>query len=854
MLKRILCLSLCLVLLLNGLLYVSATEPEALQIRTAEEFLTFAENCRLDSYSLGLSVVLEADLDLTGTAFAPIPIFSGSFDGAGHTITVELTPEGSAQGLFRYLTETAQVENLTVKGRIEPIGSRNQIGSIAGVNAGTLKNCHFSGSLSGSDYVGGLVGVNTLTGTLENCTSEGELHGDHFVGGIAGENLGVITGCRNLAQINTTPQQNSVDISDITMDSLLNTESAGIATDIGGITGASTGVIRDCENQGDVGYPQIGYNIGGIAGTQSGYITGCQNHGSIQGRKEVGGIVGQMEPALLLEFGRDTLQILEGQLGELSAAADRATTNAQTNSKELTGQMALLQDQAETARQALDVLLSPPQDPDALLAAQNALSSALEAMPKTLQNITAAIESTTGSMARDLGDVYGKIGAMQQTLNSATDTLGGSLEDLSDEDTEEDLIGKVSLSQNFGSILADMNAGGIAGAVAPENDIDALSDWQQTGDPSLNFSGQVRAVILSCENSGSITAKKQNAGGIAGWQSLGLVKSCINTGSLDSEKATNVGGIAGSSTGYIRSCYAKCQIRSALCAGGIAGSGNVVTDCLSLTQITGAEQLGAVLGKLPQDGQITGNHYLATTHDMGAIDGISYGAMATPVDLETFLALEALPEQFKTVTVSFLFSDGTRTDLQIPLGGSLSREQIPALPQVSGTDGHWEGLTEADLDHILFDLQFIGVYTPYRTTLESQFTQDGKPLVLAEGHYDHEGAVTVLSSDSRPPLKNRQLHTGSWTIQATEGTQTLRLYAPAEGDLKLLALENGSWNALSYRRDGSYLVFACHQPEITVALVQLPGLGIWPYVIAAALLLSAAAVTIVILQKKKRSA
>ena len=851
MLKRTICLSLCLVLLLCSLLSVSADTPETLHIRTPEEFLAFAENCRLDSYSLGLTVVLEADLELTGTAFAPIPIFSGSFDGAGHTITVALTPEGSAQGLFRYLTETAQVKGLTVKGTVEPTGSRDQIGGIAGMNAGSLENCHFSGTLSGSDYVGGIVGMNALTGRLENCSTQGELHGDHFVGGIAGENLGVITGCQNLAQINTTPQQNSVDISDITMDSLVNTESAGTVTDIGGITGASTGVIRDCENRGDVGYPQMGYNIGGIAGTQSGYITGCQNHGSIRGRKEVGGIVGQMEPALLLEYGEDTLQILEGQLGELSAAADRATTNAQTNSKELTSQMALLQDQADTAQKALEVLLDPSQDPDAILAAQNALSSSLEAMPKTLENITAATQNTTSSMTQDLSQVYSKIGAMQQTLNSASDTLGGSLEDLSDRDTEEDLIGKVALCQNYGSVLADMNVGGIAGAIALENDLDTLSDWQQTGEPSLNFSGQVRAVLLSCESSGTVTGKKQNAGGIAGLQSLGLVKACINTGTLDSEKATNVGGIAGSSTGYIRNCYAKCRIRSALCAGGIAGSGNVVTDCLSLVQLTGTEQLGAVLGKYPQDGQVTGNHYLATGHDMGAIDGISYAAMATPVDLETFLALEALPEQFQTATVSFLFADGTRTDLQLPLGSSLPREQIPELPQLSGTDGHWEGLTEAELDQILFDQQFTAVYTPYRTTLESELSRDGKPLVLAEGHYDHEGTVTAAPSDSQPPLKRRQTHLGSWTIRATEGTHTLRLYAPAEEELTLLVLEDGSWAELPCRRDGSYLVFDCTRTEMTVALVQTPGFGIWPYVIGAAVLLTAAAITILVIRKKK---
>ena len=166
--------------------------------------------------------------------------------------------------------------------------------------------------------MGGIAGVNTVTGVIENCHSMGTVSGSHFVGGIAGENMGIIRDCANHAAVNTTPRQNSVQLPDINIDSLTNTEAANIATDIGGIAGISGGVIRKCENLGNVGYRQMGYNIGGIAGTQSGYITDCVNRGHIQGRKEVGGIVGQMEPAIVIAYSKDTLQILKGQLSELS--------------------------------------------------------------------------------------------------------------------------------------------------------------------------------------------------------------------------------------------------------------------------------------------------------------------------------------------------------------------------------------------------------------------------------------------------------------------------------------------------------------------------------------------------------
>ena len=92
-----------------------------------------------------------------------------------------------------------------------------------------------------------------------------------------------------------------MELSDITIDSVTNSEAANTATDLGGIVGLSRGVIRECSNSGTVGYRNMGYNVGGIAGTQSGYIVDCRNDGAVQGRKDVGGIVGQLEPAVVLD-------------------------------------------------------------------------------------------------------------------------------------------------------------------------------------------------------------------------------------------------------------------------------------------------------------------------------------------------------------------------------------------------------------------------------------------------------------------------------------------------------------------------------------------------------------------------
>lgn len=270
-------------------------ETITMEVATADQLVALAKDCRLDSWSRGRTVVLTADIDLTGTDFAGIPTFGGTLEGGGHTISgLTLTGEGSVQGLFRYIQQDAVVKALHVTGTVQPGGTRAGVGGLAGENAGTIQNCSFSGTVSGTSRIGGIAGSNTVTGIINGCTVDGSVYGDHFVGGITGQNDGVVSGCTNGAAVNTTVSQNEVKLDDLTVTDLLTTERAADITDIGGIAGSSAGVLRACVNRGAVGYDHIGYNVGGIAGSQTGYIEGCVNYGTVHARKEGGGIVGQI--------------------------------------------------------------------------------------------------------------------------------------------------------------------------------------------------------------------------------------------------------------------------------------------------------------------------------------------------------------------------------------------------------------------------------------------------------------------------------------------------------------------------------------------------------------------------------
>ena len=893
--NKLLCLLLCLAVLLTLAVPVHAEEETAsgetetaptegtpaeevpmteLRIYTTEDFLEFAENCRLDSYSRNLLVLLEQDIDLNGVNFSGVPIFCGVLEGNGHRITgVDISVEGSAQGLFRYLTAEAEVRNLSVSGSVTPGGSRNTVGGIAGRNDGILRNCVFEGTVSGGDKVGGLVGSNGVTAIIENCRVSGEIQGSHFVGGIAGENAGVIRLCVNSAQVNTTAQQNTVDISEITMDTLTDSESANTVTDIGGIAGISSGVIRGCENHGDVGYPHMGYNIGGIAGSQTGYVVDCVNEASIQGRKEVGGIVGQMEPVSMITYTEDTLQILQGQLDTMSGMVDQASGNAQYYGYKISSGIDSLQDQTETAKEAVDMLVPDSENPelpdaDSLLAAQNTLSTTLSEMPQTLSSISSATQNAAYGIGRDMQAISNQITEMNSTLSNASENLGLTVTDISDQDTEDLLTAKAERCVNLGAVLADLNVGGIAGSMALETDLDFAEDLEEYGDSSLNIQSEVRTVILNCENKGAVTGKKQNVGGITGWQSMGLVKASANTGRVDGAEADYVGGISGWSTGYIRNCDAKCQILGSRYVGGIAGSAGVATDCRSMVVLSGSENLGAVLGRMEQtqsDTQqpVSNNLYVCIGEDPGAIDGISYDALAQPMAFDAFFAQEDLPELFRSVTVSFVFEDGSRQTVTLAPGESLALEDVPPVPEKTGYEGHWNGLTQEALENITFDKEFTVSYISHDTVIQSADRRDGRPLMLLQGDFLPGAEMSVASLDKKPSLAEDQIFLEAWQFSASGAdhiTAARFLYAGETHTdrLHVFVLSSaGVWREADHSIDGSYVVFPVESGDLGFALVEtVPEEIPWHLVgagCAAVLLLAAIAFFIGKNRKKKQA-
>ncbi len=313
-----------------------------------------SQSCRIDSFSENLHVTLSTDIALSGK-FTPIPFFKGTFDGNGHTISgLDITSDGSYSGLFRYIGRGALVKDLTVKGTVSPKGSAEYVGAIAGSNSGSIIGCTFVGVVKGVNYVGGIAGINEESGFISNCESSGMISGEHSTGGIAGSNSGTVLSCTSRCNVNTAVSEVKLSLEDIDWDSIVSSEEPASMTDAGGIAGFSDGIIQRCENNGKVGYPHIGYNVGGIVGRQSGYLFGCANRGEVFGRKDVGGIAGQLEPSRSIEFDRDTVQQLADEIDIIGGLVDKLAEDAKSGGSAVNNKVQSLTWQMERLRKSAD--------------------------------------------------------------------------------------------------------------------------------------------------------------------------------------------------------------------------------------------------------------------------------------------------------------------------------------------------------------------------------------------------------------------------------------------------------------------------------------------------------------------
>lgn len=1021
-------LILCMNLMSPVIAFAQTDNGSAIHLKTQEDLEELAENCRLDTWSQGKTIILDNDLVLDETAeeFLPIPIFGGTFEGNGHTISgLSLDGENSRIGLFDTVQAGGVINSLSVVGQVSSGGDGDTVGGLAGINYGKLISCSFDGTVQGKVSVGGLVGINESTGQMVNCRFQGSVTGEHYVGGIAGQNTGSLVRCENHGEINTTAVEVSVDISDISM--LRTTESVPAGTDIGGIAGFSSGVIQNCENQGSVGYEHMGYNVGGIVGRQSGYLDGCKNVGTINGRKDVGGIAGQLEPQVTLRYSEDLLDKLFSELDTLQRVASQATSNARISSNDISERidslisdignakdavsrlsgaitdwgndnieeinditariswvisesepifdkisdtseiledasslmsqaaesMAGAGEQGEEAaedferasenlhnaadhvknckshiRSAIDIakeIVTGSHVDNPIQSIGNELRSAVEEVQRAKDSLKKAVDyagdaksdlgnmgeqgiesldilteamdglndgmSSMGSISDDissivstlaeepalsftpidssvtskgddldaaLSQVLNSTSGLQESVSSSSDRLFGdfdavngqlkvitdllhqqmeedkekdaadSLKDISDEDSEESASGKINGSVNSGDVFGDINVAGIVGSMSVEYDFDPEDDLTKEGTRSLNFQYKMLAVTAGCTNEGSISAKKDYAGGIVGRMDLGAVKSCESYGDVESSSGDYIGGVAGLTRSVIRNCFVKCTLSGGDYIGGAAGASensSEVSGCYTMVDIEDSGRYhGAVCGT--EEGEFIGNYYVSDT--LAGLGRISYAGKAEPLSFETFAQIEGIPKKMTQFTLRFVVEDEEIKSQTFSYGESFGEDVFPEIPVKDGYYASWD---TDDLTNLHFDKTVTAEYEHYVLNIPSQAAREsGRPIFLMDGDFSDKVYFTASSIDETERIRGKKAEE-QWRLYCSDTSQesyTVRYLSPeetAEG-YRIYVKQDGRWKKADTTAFGSYLVFSVPSAESEVAIVPAINTGI----------------------------
>ena len=216
-----------------------------------------------------INITLDKNIDLTGKDWTPIGTdydnsYKGTFDGGGHTITgLTFTTNDEYAGLFGWLNRAGTVKNVVMEG-VQITSNQiygGSIGGVVGYGWGTIENCSVSGSVSGTVYVGGVVGVQ-IGGSITGCSSSATVKGTVDVGGVAGQtnSSATLTACYATGNVTLEidPKKNIAGGGLVGMNagsSLLACYATGNVTS----TGSSTGYVH----------------IGGFLGNNYTTVTAC---------------------------------------------------------------------------------------------------------------------------------------------------------------------------------------------------------------------------------------------------------------------------------------------------------------------------------------------------------------------------------------------------------------------------------------------------------------------------------------------------------------------------------------------------------------------------------------------------
>lgn len=867
--KRIIPAGLSLILIIMTVISIMPINVSAedslnvIEISRVNELIEFANKCKYDSYSKDKIVKLTADIDVSGSDFKGISYFAGTFDGGSHIISgFNVDYKGSDFGFFRYIAESGFITNLNISGSINVTGSQENIGGIAGVNKGVINESSFSGKVNASTATGAIAGYNHENAKIVSCTSDADILATNQTGGIAGVNDGLISSCTSKSRVNTQELDTTLDIGGVDVGTLNLTQNVIDRNDMGGIAGESTGIISDCVNYGKIGFAHTGYNVGGIAGKQSGKVITCSNEGEIYGRKDVGGIVGQAEPDIESEYLNDRVDDVQSSIDIINSTLNNMSSSMNNASSDVKSYTENIIDQYKELLDKLQDKLNGNNDND------EKIEDFVDDISKDIENSTVAddihgVADTVDSEIRTIADSIERISAQIKNIgNTVTETMDvvtsddDYIEDISSADSAQNSDGVIAKSVNRGAVHGDINAGGIAGTMNVEYDVDPEYDLDITETTNVRLRSTVSDVVIYCINYGEVNSKKDCAGGIVGLQELGLVYGSEGYGTVKSETGNYAGGIAGNSASAITDSYSLCNVESEDYTGGICGKGYTMQNCISIPAILGdGEAKGSLAGIIESDGEVSTNIFVNDIY--GGIDDINYSGKADSASYEAVMAMENIPDGFHRVTLVFK-ADGNVIDTKnIAYNANLGVSELPSIPDKDGYYAQWpENIVSKPI------LQNTVVEAEYHVWVESVAgdiaSQNDKPLFIAEGKFYDDNKITLSKCDT-DNLSGDIEYSYAWKMRGTDvkdkGTKTCHFYIKnTSGSSEVWYRDNADlgWVKADAKEHGSYMTAEIPY-EADFAVIHKESSNMIYYICGGAAACIIVLAVIIIKKRKKRN-
>lgn len=511
------------------------------------------------------------------------------------------------------------------------------VGGIAGINTGSIENAYNESFVTGGKKTGGLVGINEKSGSLVNAANAGRVEGKgaaqdaaQEIGGLVGDNDGSILNGRNGGNVTGTTYVGGIvgtNREDSTLTDIINDTSMLIkgSTYVGGIAGQNAGRIVDTEvsrTLSDGVVEGVEY-VGGIAGKNTGYIENPHNNISLRINKDAlkdgktaqyfGGVAGINEK--------------EGTIGNATNLAD-VTAEGATYVGGIVGynKGTLLNLSGNRGNVVGDNYVGG-------VAGINEHS--LTAIDASNTGSVQALQGGAGGIfAVNHGDVTNS-----RLVNDAVVAGGshaGATGGIFAENTAN--IGKTTLVNGMNAeVIGLENVGGLIGT--NEGTISGGRDASNGYYKDQVYSnGVIEAGTWHDKNgnhqmdAGEVTeGAGENIGGLVG-KNTGSVTAAYNTGAIKAKDSTYVGGIAGTNAGKIDQVFSSIftqdgnegQVEGKTAVGGLIGLNTekgIVTDAYTTSKApNGGSIAGENQGLLKNVYSVTGKDESIAATNTGRIE------------------------------------------------------------------------------------------------------------------------------------------------------------------------------------------------------------------------------------------